>query len=139
MQGKLALSSKKAGTDGSFSVSGGAALGLGFLDFDRTSSAAANLAKRTAAPSDAQFTVNGVAITASSNKVTEALTGLELNLYKTGTATVTVTRDDDAVIKNVQAFVDGIGVTSKNRASLSYSLERDEGAPHKCHHHDQLW
>ena len=104
---KLALSSKKAGTEGSFSVSGGAALGLGFLDFDRTSSAAANLAKRTSAPSDAQFTVNGVAITASSNKVTEALTGLELNLYKTGTATVTVTRDDDAVIKNVQAFVDG--------------------------------
>jgi flagellar hook-associated protein 2 len=104
---KLALSSKKAGTEGSFSLSGGSALGLGFLDFDRTSTAAANLAKRTAAPSDAQFTVNGVAITASSNKVTEALTGLELNLYKTGTATVTVARDDEAVVKNVQAFVDG--------------------------------
>ncbi|MGL6044827.1 MAG: flagellar filament capping protein FliD, partial [Vogesella sp.] len=104
---KLALSSKKAGNDGAFSVTGGAALGLGFLDFDRGSTNAANLAKRTSAPSDAQFTVNGVAITASSNKVTEALTGLELNLYKTGTATVTVTRDDDAVIKNVQAFVDG--------------------------------
>lgn len=104
---KLALSSKKAGNDGAFSVTGGAALGLGFLDFDRGSTNAANLAKRTAAPSDAQFTVNGVAITASSNKVTEALTGLELNLYKTGTATVTVTRDDDAVVKNVQAFVDG--------------------------------
>lgn len=104
---KLALSSKKAGTEGAFSVSGGAALGLGFLDFDRTSTDAANLAKRTAASSDAQFTVNGVAITASSNKVTEALTGLELNLFKTGTATVTVARDDDAVVKNVQAFVDG--------------------------------
>ncbi|MDC7716846.1 flagellar filament capping protein FliD [Vogesella sp. DC21W] len=104
---KLALSSKKAGNDGAFSVTGGAALGVGFLDFDRSSSDAANLAKRTAAPSDAQFTVNGVAITASSNKITEALTGLELNLYKTGSATVTVTRDDDAVIKNVQSFVDG--------------------------------
>lgn len=104
---KLALSSKKAGNDGAFSVKGDAALNLGFLDYDRTSSAGPNLAKRTSAPSDAQFTVNGVAITASSNKVTEALTGLELNLYKTGTATVTVARDDDAVVKNVQAFIDG--------------------------------
>jgi len=104
---KLALSSKKAGTEGAFSVSGGAGLQLGFLDFDLTSADSGNLAKRTAASSDAQFTVNGVAITASSNKVTEALTGLELNLFKTGTATVTVARDDDAVVKNVQAFVDG--------------------------------
>jgi flagellar hook-associated protein 2 len=116
---KLALSSKKAGSDGSFSITGGAALGLGFLDFDRTSTAAANLAKQTAAPSNAEFTVNGVAITASSNKVTEAMTGLEVNLYKTGSATLTVSRDNDAVVKNVQAFVDGFNKI-KNQVDSMY-------------------
>lgn len=104
---KLALSSKKAGSEGSFSVSGGDDLGLGFLDYNRADNSGPNLAKRTSAPTDAQFSVNGVMITSSSNKITEALTGLELNLYKTGTATVTVSRDDDAVVKNAQAFVDG--------------------------------
>lgn len=104
---KLALSSKKPGTDGAFSVSGGAALNLGFLDYTNGSTDAANLRKQTSAPGNAEFTINGVAITASSNKVTEAMTGLEVNLFKTGTATLTVARDDAAVIKNVQAFVDG--------------------------------
>ncbi|WP_147695423.1 flagellar filament capping protein FliD [Vogesella mureinivorans] len=104
---KLALTSKNSGNAGAFSLSGGAALGVGFLDFDRTSSDAANLAKRTAAPSDAVMTINGVTVTASSNKVSGVMTGLDVTLYKTGAATLTVTRDNDTVLKNVQAFVDG--------------------------------
>lgn len=103
---KLALTSKNSGSAGSFSVTGGAATGLSFLDYDRTSNTAANLAKRTAAPTDAQLTINGVAITASSNKLTGAMTGLDVTLYKTGTATLTVGRDNTAVMKNVQGFVD---------------------------------
>lgn len=103
---KLALTSKNSGSAGAFSVSGGAASGLSFLDYDRTSNTAANLAKRTAAPTDAQLTINGVVMTASSNKLTGAMTGLDVTLYKTGTATLTVGRDNTAVMKNVQGFVD---------------------------------
>lgn len=130
---KLALSSKKSGSDGAFSVTGGAALGLSFLDYDRTMvdtgnpAHATNLAKRTAAPSDAELTINGVAITASSNKIAEAMTGLEVNLFKTGTSTITVSRDNDAVIKNVQSFVDGFNKV-KSQVDGMYKQTSTAGA-----------
>lgn len=124
---KLALSSKKSGTDGAFSISGGADMGVSFLDFQRDGTDAANLAKRTAAPTDAQMTINGVAITSSSNKVTEAMTGLEVNLYKTGTSTLTVTRDNEAVLKNVQGFVDAYNKV-KSQVDTMYKQSSAAGA-----------
>lgn len=106
---KLVLSAKSAGSDGEFKISTTAGDppddSLEFLSYGMTG--VDDAGKLSTAPSNAELTINGVAVTASSNKLTEALTGIELNLYKTGTTVLTVARDNDAVIKNVQAFVDG--------------------------------
>ncbi|MDC7691973.1 flagellar filament capping protein FliD [Vogesella indigofera] len=106
---KLVLSAKNAGSDGEFTISAAAGAppddSLEFLSYGM--SGVDDTGKLSTPPSNAELTINGVAVTASSNKLTEALTGIELNLYKTGTTVLTVARDNDAVIKNVQAFVDG--------------------------------
>lgn len=59
------------------------------------------------AGNDAQFTVNGGPVqTRNGNEVTDAVDGVILNLRSLGTATVTVGYDDDAVIEDVQTFLD---------------------------------
>jgi flagellar hook-associated protein 2 len=55
---------------------------------------------------DANFTVNTVNITSSTNKVTTAIQGVTLNLNSTGSATITVETDTSVAEKAVQAFVD---------------------------------
>lgn len=56
---------------------------------------------------DAQFTVNGGAVqTRSTNAVSDAISGVTLNLLSLGTSTVTVASDDDAIVEKVRAFID---------------------------------
>ncbi len=88
---KLLLSARDTGTAGAMqiSVSGG-------LD-GRLASAAMI---ETAPAADAQFSVNGLALTASSNQLTDVLPGLTLRLERVsgaGATTVSVSQDRDAV------------------------------------------
>lgn len=57
------------------------------------------------AAQDAQFAINGLALTRSSNTVTDALAGVTLTLKKTGTTTLKVEQDTAAVTAAVNAFV----------------------------------
>lgn len=59
------------------------------------------------AASDAQLTVNGIAISSASNNV-DAVPGLTLNLTQAGAGpvSVTVARDEAAILAKVTAFVD---------------------------------
>jgi flagellar hook-associated protein 2 len=54
---------------------------------------------------DAQFTVNGFAITSSSNTVTSAVPGVTLSLVKQGEATVGVTTDYSSLKSSIQTFI----------------------------------
>ncbi len=55
---------------------------------------------------DAQFTLNGGAVqTRNTNEVADAIGGVTLNFLSTGTSTVTVSVDDDAIVEDVQAFI----------------------------------
>lgn len=58
-----------------------------------------------AAPQSAQVEVDGVLVSANSNTVTTALSGVTLNLAKTGTTTLTVARDSSTVKTAVDNFV----------------------------------
>lgn len=70
--------------------------------------AVTNLSAATqTAGNDAQFTVNGGAVlTRNTNSVSDAIGGVTLNLRSTGASTVTVASDDDAIVEDVQAFID---------------------------------
>lgn len=55
---------------------------------------------------NAQFTLDGLAITSTDNEVETALDGLSLNLVGTGTSTLQVGKDLETTKENIQAFVD---------------------------------
>lgn len=58
---------------------------------------------------DAQFTVNGLTFTRSSNTVSDVIQGVTLELHQAGpgqTVTITVGWDDDAVVDAVKKFVE---------------------------------
>ncbi|WLG46527.1 flagellar filament capping protein FliD [Pseudomonas sp. FP1740] len=77
---------------------------------------------------DANFTVDGLALTSKSNKVDSAISGLTLNLVAGGdvTTTVTVGPNSDGLKKSIQAFVDAYNqvVTSVNTLTKP-SLDAD--------------
>lgn len=63
------------------------------------------------AAQDAEFTVDGVAITSSTNSVTTAIPGVTLNLISADvdtpkTATITLSRDTGAIKTSVKSFMD---------------------------------
>lgn len=66
-----------------------------------------NLASATqTAGSDSKFTINGgPEITRNSNEVADAIGGVTLRLLSTGTSTVTVSVDDDAIVEDVNKFI----------------------------------
>ena len=59
------------------------------------------------AAQDASFTVNGLALTSATNVITDIVDGLDLTLSQTTTApaTITVSRNTDAVVAEMESFV----------------------------------
>lgn len=104
---RLLLSSNTSGSAGAITVTAtdsgsGGTNALTGLD-------SANLVQ-TQAANDAQLSINGLAITRSSNTITDAIAGVTLNLTKgtvanPGTATLTVSRDNAAITTTVGNFV----------------------------------
>jgi flagellar hook-associated protein 2 len=111
---RLALTSKTSGSSGAITITGTDTLPLSggmhsLDDFDFSGTETATM-KVTQAADDAKLTVGGIEITRSSNTISDAITGLTLNLLKgtattPGTATVTVAKNTGAVSSAVSAFV----------------------------------
>jgi len=77
---------------------------------------------------DAQFSIDGIAMTRSSNTVTDAIPGLTLNLLSddapTTAITVKVDRDEQAVEGKIQTLVDGYNsVISYINSQMTYNQE----------------
>ena len=79
---------------------------------------------------DAQFKVDGVSMTRSSNTITDVISGLTLDLNGEDadtTITVNVTTDVDALAEKVQAFVDAANaVLDYTKEQLSYDSTTGE-------------
>lgn len=105
----LILTSREAGAAGAIQVAvtgdgdgnDADAAGLSALAF--LSGGTQNLTQITAAQ-DAALTIDGFAVTSSSNDVTTAVDGLTFNLKALGASTVTVNRDDTAITTAAQDF-----------------------------------
>lgn len=100
---RLVLQSTHSGAAGSLklSVSGDAAL-QSLLDYD--AGGTQNMTQ-AAAGQDALVTVNGLSLTSSTNALSSAISGVTVNLVKTGAATLTIGRDTAAAQSAVQDFV----------------------------------
>jgi flagellar hook-associated protein 2 len=71
-------------------------------------SASANQLQQYAAGSNASFSINGLSVSSSSNTVTDIIDGVTLNLLSTTSSAITidVKTDTDAIVADVQTFVD---------------------------------
>jgi flagellar hook-associated protein 2 len=76
------------------------ASGLSALSY---TAGALRLTQRAAAQ-DAALTIDGIPVSSSSNNVSTAIDGVTFNLLATGTATITVSRDDSAITTAAQDF-----------------------------------
>src|SRR5215469_2324948 len=102
---RLVLTGNGTGAANAFTVSGtGGLAGLsyhaGALDLTESQSAA-----------DAGFTLNGIAITNPSNTITAAIAGVSLNLAGSGSATVTISQNSDALDSAAQGVVQALNQT----------------------------
>lgn len=99
---RLVLASKTSGTAGAISVNvtDSASGGTHAL----TGLASASMVE-TQAADNAELSINGIAISRSSNTITDAVDGLTLSLKKEGTTTLTVAQNTGAVTAAVNAFV----------------------------------
>lgn len=101
---KLVFSSSKTGEGKAFTTTlQNSDPKLQFMAFDPTVKDDPRL---TAKAQDAIVTINGVTMHNSTNTLTEGITGVTLNLSKKGTSNISVSRDDDAIQKKIQDFVD---------------------------------
>lgn len=84
------------------------ATGLSTLAFDPTATGPGTRLSLVRAATDAQYTLNGVALTARSNRISGAMDGTDLVLKRVTTAAVQVdvTVDTDALRAATQKFVD---------------------------------
>lgn len=99
---RLLITSEDGGENNSIELIGSG--GLTAFNFNLNS----QTASQTQAAQDAQFTVNGLAITREDNLVVGVIPGVTLNLKETtgGPVTLSVSKDPSALLEKMQTFVD---------------------------------
>lgn len=129
---RLALSSDSLGKANSvkISVAGDAALST-LLAHDPANDAGQNLTE-TVKAQNADFKVNGIAVSKTSNTITDVIQGVTLNLLKAPTTTpasVTIARDTAVINTSVANFVKAYNDLNKTLSDVSaYNAATKKGA-----------
>lgn len=101
---RLILTSDKTGETMSMRISGSSPELQGVAGYDPTTPGS-NAMKETLRATNAALTVNGIAITSTSNSVVDAAQGVTMTLKKTGTTSLSLTQDTDSIKNSIQAMV----------------------------------
>ena len=116
---RLAVSGTKSGEDNDVTIGvSNFLLGAGtanLVDFTETQSAL-----------NANFVLDGVAITKSGNVVSDVIEGAVVTLESAGSGTVTLSSDGDAIKDKVQAYIDGYNELTLHLTS-ELALESETG------------
>lgn len=127
---RLVFSAKNTGAANSMSVTTADPTLQGFLSYDQVSVGGVKNMTQTAAAQNAGLTVNGVAVSSTSNTVTGAITGVTLNLAKIGTTTLTVARDTATLQSAIEGLVKAYNDANKTITNLSsYNEATKQGGP----------
>ena len=108
---RLVLSSNETGTDNALSVTvtgdgdgnDGDNAGLSALTYV---SGGTNYATSISTASDAVVEIDGFTVTSSSNTISDAIDGISFTAKSVGTASLDVTRDDEAILESVNQFAE---------------------------------
>jgi flagellar hook-associated protein 2 len=93
---KLVLSSEESGAANAFTINNNLTNGAG---------AAPAFAGNTQTAADASLTINGIAVTSSSNDIADAIPGISLKLLSTGSSVIDVAADFSAIKESLKAIV----------------------------------
>jgi flagellar hook-associated protein 2 len=115
---RLILTSEKTGETMSMRVTGSSPELQGLAGYDPTTPGA-NAMKETLRATNAALTVNGIAITSTSNTVVDAAQGVTMTLKKTGTTSMSLTQDSESIKNAVQAMVTAYNNIQSTVKSLS--------------------
>ncbi len=108
---RLVVSSNETGTDNALSVTvtgdgdgnDGDNAGLSALTYV---SGGTNYATSISTASDAVVEIDGFTVTSSSNTISDAIDGISFTAKSVGTASLDVTRDDEAILESVNQFAE---------------------------------
>jgi len=126
---KLILASNTSGADYGISINADASI----LDLAQTSTSDIDgdgqYRVQLTPAQDAQFTVNNLSVTRSSNTVSDVITGVTFTLKKDSTsATISVTNDIDTLSRNIQAFISAYNdVVSYVSSNSTYDINTHTG------------
>lgn len=124
---RLLVTSNSTGLSKSMKItsSGGDASVTSLLGYDPAGTQ--NLTQTTAAQ-NASLTVNGLSITSASNSVSGAVSGVTLNLAKTGTSSLTLSNNSTAITTAVQSLVTAYNSINTTLNSLTrYNATTKQG------------
>ncbi len=131
---RLVLTNTTTGVSNSMkiSVSGDATIS-GLLSHDPASATGTGQKlSETASAQNANFKIDGIAVTKTSNTITDAIQGITLNLAKTNVgapSSITVVRDTDSVTKAVNSFVSAYNVINQTLAdAVAYKATSKQAA-----------
>lgn len=116
---RLVLTSDKTGTQSTMRVSSANTDLNNLVAFDPAPTATGNAMDQKVPPANATLKVNGIDIVSQSNAVVDAAQGVTMNLTKTGTTSLTVTRDNDSIKSAIQAFVTAYNNIQSTAKSLT--------------------
>ncbi|WP_439686681.1 flagellar filament capping protein FliD [Cupriavidus oxalaticus] len=123
---RLVLTSDKTGTEATMRVSSTDAALNDLVAFDPAAAPGANKMEQKVPPANATLTINGIDVISQSNAVVDAAQGVTMNLSKTGTTSLVITRDNDAIKTSVQAFVTAYNNIQSAAKSLT-AFDADAG------------
>lgn len=125
----LSLTSRDTGTSNAMTVTTDDSSLAQYISYDASSSS--NGMTEQVAAADAKLTINGVAITRSSNTITDAPEGVTLALTKTNVGspeTLTVSKDNQPMVDAVQAYVDAYNSLQTTIANQTKYTSVDQGS-----------
>ncbi|MBC8287418.1 MAG: flagellar filament capping protein FliD [Nitrospinae bacterium] len=117
---RLSVSGNKSGVDNAVSIGvTGTLFGAGTTNLVNFT--------QTQAAQNANFVLDGVAVTKSGNVVSDVITGAIITLESAGSGTVTLSSDTDKIKEKVQAYVDGYNdLTSHLSSELALDTSTGE-------------
>lgn len=120
-----------AGSDISVSTSGDSSLDVLKIDGAGTKASATAGGYVSAPAANAKYTIDGLEMSSSVNKISSAISGVELNLVATGKSTVTVDTNTDGLKTSIQSFVSAYNalITSVNSLTKVTNTTDSSGNP----------
>lgn len=123
---RIVLTSKETGEASTMRITGSSPALQGLVGYDPEAATQASGVTETVRGVNANLTINGMAVTSTTNTMKEAIQGVTLTAVSLGTSTLKVTRDTDTMVSAVEAFAKAYNSLQTTIADIT-AFNADEG------------